>query len=138
MPGAVTHLFINVGPTLPLTPVSEVRAVARLGLESDAHQKEDGDRQLLLIDEETLQEFDVAPGAVRENIVVRGLGVQGVPFGSRLRLGGVEIELTKECTPCKMLEGVRPGLMKALVGRRGVYARVLTSGTLRVGDAITP
>lgn len=138
MPGTVTHLFLCGAKGVPLTPVGEVRAVSRLGLDGDRHQKEDAPNQLLLIDEETLGEFDVPPGALRENIVTRGIDVQRIPYGTRLRLGEVEIELTKACTPCKLLEGIRPGLLKAMVGRRGVHARVLGTGTIRVGDAVEP
>lgn len=138
MTGTVTHLFLSAASDAPPAPVAEVRALARLGLDGDHHRREDGDQHVLLIDEETLREFDVAPGALRENVVTRGIDVQRIPYGTRLRIGEVEIELTKECKPCKMLEAIRPGLLKAMVGRRGVYARVLTAGTLRVGDAIAP
>ena len=134
--GKVSHLLLNVAKGEPLKPVPEALGVARFGFEGDRHFKEDADDQLLLIEEETLQEFEVPIGALRENLVTQGIEIQSLPFGTRLRVGEALLQLTRECAPCKMLNEIRPGLLKQMAGRRGFYARVVEGGTVRVGDAV--
>lgn len=110
--------------------------LARGGLTGDAHFSPQSIRQLLLVDAETLEELDLSPGAIRENITVRGTGVMQLPQGTRLAIGEAEVEITKECAPCRIMEGVRQGLMRELSGRRGMYAKVVRAGIVRRGDPI--
>jgi MOSC domain-containing protein YiiM len=132
----VTHLFLSPGRKMPLRSVQEARAVARWGLEGDRHYNEDHPRQILLVEAETLARFDLAPGALRENIVVEGVALHLEPPGRRLRVGGAVLELTGPCEPCAYLETIRAGLQEAIDGRRGVLARAVESGAIRVGDAV--
>jgi MOSC domain-containing protein YiiM len=114
----------------------EVEAVAGHGLRGDAAYGT-ARRQVLLIDAETLAEFGLTPGASRENITTEGIRLQGVPRGSRLRLGDVVLEITGDCTPCDYFERFRSGMRQELVGKRGLLARVERGGTLRIGDPIS-
>jgi MOSC domain-containing protein YiiM len=106
------------------------------GLTGDAHFAPQSIRQLLLVDAETLDALDVPPGTIRENLTLRGVTVMQLPAGTTLTIGEAEVEITKECAPCQVMEGVRKGLRDQLVGRRGMYARVLRPGTVRPGDAV--
>ena len=106
------------------------------GLTGDAHFEPQSIRQLLVADAEALEALGLAPGDIRENLTVRGVGVMQLAPGTTLAIGGAEIEVTKECAPCRRMEDVRPGLMRELSGRRGMYARVLSPGTVRPGDAV--
>lgn len=90
--------------------------------------------------------FDVAPGLMGENITTRGLDLLALSVGTRLRLGDVAVvEVTGLRNPCAQLDGLRPGLMQAvlardaqdrLVRKAGVMAVVLTGGEVRPGEAI--
>ncbi len=84
-----------------------------------------------------LDELELAAGVIRENITVRGIGVNGMAPGLRIRLGDALIEVTKPCSPCSLMDEIRPGLKDELVGRRGTYARVVEPGLVRVGDPVT-
>jgi MOSC domain-containing protein YiiM len=106
------------------------------GIAGDAHFAPESARQLLLADQEPLLELGVAAGQIKENITVRGLGVMSLPAGTRLAIGEAEIEITKECEPCSRMDEIRPGLKEELVGRRGMYARVLRPGRVRRGDLV--
>jgi MOSC domain-containing protein YiiM len=132
MSGSVAHIFLNA------RSADEARAVSNLGLEGDKHCKPDSKRQVLLIDAETLEEMDVAAGALHENIVTRGIDVQKLAAGTRVRVGAAVLELTMPCAPCPFVETVRPGLLQLLDGRRGVLARVIEGGVVRVGDEVRP
>jgi len=131
----VQNLFRASRKRLPMEELSEVRAIADLGLEGCAHARP-GNRQVLLVDRETLEAMDLAAGALRENITTDGLNVNGLKIGQQLRLGDARVEITEVCTPCNLMEKIRPGLRKELWGRRGMLARVLQGGLIRAGDPI--
>lgn len=143
-----------------------IRLIAGLGVEGDAHAgatvkhrsrvAKDPTvpnlRQVHLIHGELLDElaargFDIAPAAMGENILTRGIDLLGLSAGTRLRLGhDAEIEVTGLRNPCHQLNGLAPGLMDAvldrdasgaLVRKAGVMAVVLISGAVSVGDPIS-
>jgi MOSC domain-containing protein YiiM len=118
-----------------MEPRSTVAAVAGKGIAGDAAFGTSR-RQVLLIDAETLAGFELTPGMVRENITLTGLPLQGLPRGSQLHIDNVVLEITGDCTPCDYLDRLRPGLRQALVGRRGVLARVAHGGELKVGAPV--
>jgi MOSC domain-containing protein YiiM len=107
------------------------------GILGDDHRAAGSIRQVLLEDAETLDALALDPGLVKENVTLHGIGVNELPPGTRLQLGEVTLELTKECAPCDRMEEIRTGLKAELVGRRGVYARVVTPGRVRVGDPVS-
>ncbi|MEU3569332.1 MOSC domain-containing protein [Kitasatospora sp. NPDC036755] len=108
-------------------------------------------RQVHLIHRELLTEldesgFDVAPGALGENITTEGVDLLGLPVGAVLRIGPeAEVEITGLRNPCAQIEAYRPGLLKRVVGRAedgtivrraGVMGVVRTGGPVRPGDTI--
>jgi MOSC domain-containing protein YiiM len=113
-----------------------LQLVEGLGIQDDCHRRPGSTRQVLLMAAENCDRFGLAPGEVRENVVTRGIDVQSLPPGTRLRLGGAVLEITKDCSPCPFLNSLRPRLLSRLRGRRGVLARVVATGTVRPGDPI--
>lgn len=120
----------------PPVPAPSLRLIEGLGIDGDCHRKPGGSRQVLLMSEENSDAFGLAPGEVRENIVTRGLDLQELPPGTRLEIGGATLEITKDCEPCAFIETLRPGLRARMVRRRGMLARVVGAGEIRVGDEI--
>ena len=109
-------------------------------------------RQVHLIHRELLTElaesgFDVAPGALGENITTEGVDLLGLPVGAVLRIGPeAEVEVTGLRNPCAQIENYRSGLLKQVVGRAedgtlvrraGIMGVVRAGGPVRPGDAIT-
>jgi MOSC domain-containing protein YiiM len=142
-----------------------IRLVAGLGVEGDAHlglttqhlyqMRKNPDtpnlRQVHLIHEELFHElktagFDVAPGAIGENVTTRGLDLLQLPRGTRLRLGAQAlIELTGLRNPCRQIDAFATGLTAAVLGRdaegrlvrkAGVMAIVIEGGEVRAGDSM--
>lgn len=136
MNAELTHLFIKARHKEPMVPVQSVHAISGKGLEGDVAYGKNR-RQVLLIEAETLDEFGLAPGVVRENGVTRGIVLAGMPAGTRLQLGEVVLEVTMDCEPCPFMETLRPGLEKAMDGRRGTLFRVVDGGKLYVGASVT-
>ena len=108
-------------------------------------------RQVHLIHAELLaalraQGFDVGPGRLGENILTAGVDVLGLPRGTHLHLGErAVIEVTGLRNPCAQLEGMHPGLLRAVVGRdqhgnvvrkAGIMGIVVHGGVVRPGDTI--
>jgi MOSC domain-containing protein YiiM len=112
-----------------------VQAVAG-GFDGDHHTGSSKRRQILLVSGSVLDELNLEPGAIYENIVVDGMDVMGLQEGQELRLGDVLVAVTIPCEPCIQMDRVRYGLQKALEGRRGMFVRVIVPGTVRVGDRV--
>jgi MOSC domain-containing protein YiiM len=114
----------------------EVAALQELGFEGCAHGRPGSQRQVLLVDLETLDALEIGPGMIRENITTEGLNVNGLLLGASLRVGEALLEVTMACTPCGQIEDLRPGLRKAIRGRRGMLCRIVKGGIIRQGDTI--
>jgi len=132
----VVHLFRALQRRLPMEEVAEVRARQDSGLEGCAHARTGSPRQVLLVDSETLELMELSPGIIRENITSRGINVNGLDEGQRLQVGAAQLEISMVCTPCDMLEKIRPGLRREIRGRRGMLCRVIVAGVIRQGDRI--
>lgn len=142
-----------------------IRLLAGLGVEGDAHMGETVKhrsrvrqdptqpnlRQVHLIhaelhDELNASGFAVSAGRMGENVTTRGVDLLSLPTGAKLRLGDdALVEVTGLRNPCKQLDGLRPGLMRAvldrdeeghLVRKAGIMAVVLAGGEVRPGDPI--
>ena len=134
MPATVTAIHVCKASRAPLVAVPSVNAVVETGLEGD--RKRSSRRQVLLMEQETLDEFGLAPGAVREQVTVRGIELARLVFGSRIRVGSAVLEVAGLCAPCTRMDEVKPGLRKAIDGRRGRFVRVVEAGTFAVGDEL--
>ena len=132
----VAHLFRAPKRRAPMEELPEARAVEDVGLEGCAHARPQGKRQVLLMDRETLDVFELAPGIVRENVTTEGLDVNGLAIEQRPQIGAVELQVTAVCDPCEQIEALRPGLQAAMQGRRGMLCKVVQGGVLRRGDEI--
>jgi len=131
-------ILLQAGPKKgkPMAPAATLTLIAGLGIEGDHHAKAGSSRQVLLMTGENCDRFGLAPGEVRENIVTRGLDLQALAPGTRLLIGTAALEITQDCEPCGFIDTLRPGLRAKMAGRRGMLARVVLSGEIRVGDGV--
>jgi MOSC domain-containing protein YiiM len=132
----VLHLFQSLAHGEPVREFAEVSAIEDKGFEDCLHGRSGSSRQVLLMDIETLEEFGVPPGRVKENITTRGIVLAELQMGQRIRAGEAILEVTKFCTPCHQMDEIRDGLQEAIRGRRGIMCRVVASGKIRRGDQI--
>ena len=132
----VVHLFRCMTHRMPMVAHEEIVAIENHGFAGCAHARPGGQRQVLLMDIETLEELDIAPGTVIENITTRGIDLRTLEAGERLRIGEALLEVSLRCDPCDRMEEIRPGLKEELRGRRGMLFRVVKGGRIRVGDSI--
>lgn len=165
MSARVTAVHRDGGHHFSKRPAMFIRLLAGLGVEGDAHAgvtvkhrsrvardpTQPNLRQVHLIHGELLAEldaagFDVAPGAMGENITTEGIDLLALPERTVLTLGhSARIEITGLRNPCAQIERYRPGLLQAVLGRdaagevvrkSGVMAIVLAGGEVHPGDSI--
>lgn len=135
--GTIVSIQRSPGVRRPMQPVDPARIIQDFGLEEDHHARAGSERQLLLIEEETLQAMNLRIGEVRENLTTRGIDLAGLESGCLLQIGSeVRLRITKPCLPCSRMDEIRAGLQRELEGRRGVLARVESGGSIAVGDPI--
>jgi len=119
-----------------MLPVEACEAVDGKGLMNDTSFGR-SQRQVLLIEAETLQAFGIQPGDVRENITVEGLPLSALAPSTRLAAGETVLEVVGQCAPCSQVDAVRPGLSVEMQNRRGILARVVRGGSMRIGDPVS-
>ena len=135
--GSITNLHIARVKGTPSDPVQEANAISGLGLEGDRSAYEGNTRQVLLVDKAILDEADLNPGQVKENITVTGLDLSGVKAGQVLSIGdSVTMEVVGDCEACGKMDAIRMGLKDSLDGKRGTLAKVLNGGAIKIGDSI--
>ena len=79
----------------------------------------------------------VDPGLTRRNVTLDHGPIPTRP-GERMRIGDVELEVVRIAAPCRLLDDwLGAGAMTALRSPRGgTVFRLLTSGTVSVGDEV--
>ncbi|WP_435737343.1 MOSC domain-containing protein [Cellulosimicrobium sp. PMB13] len=84
---------------------------------------------------------EVTPGLFGENLRVEGIPVSGAVVGERWSVGTALLEVTLPRTPCstfaRYLGEERWVKRFAVANRTGAYLRVVRTGELRAGDAVT-
>ena len=129
---------------IPKQPLPKVM-VGIEGLEGDGHNHEKHRtpiQAVCLQDIEKLEElnregYNLVPGATGENLTVRGLNVNALPLGTILQFdNGVVLQLTKIRKPCYVLDAISPRLKEDIIGRCGIYAKVLQEGIFMQGESI--
>jgi len=133
--GNVTALHIARVKGTPSDPVQSAKALSGQGLEGDRSCRADNTRQVLVMDQETLDKFDLVPGVVKENITTQGLNLNDAKAGQVMFIGDeVTLEFVGECIACEKMNNIRPGLLEDIQGRRGMLAMVINGGDIKVGD----
>ena len=134
--GKVLHLFRAPERRAAMEELATVEVLENAGFAGCAHARPNGKRQVLVVDRETLEKFALDPGMTRENITTQGIDVNALAVGQRLRVGEVELSVSLACEPCEQIEALRTGLLKAMMGQRGMLCKVLRGGVVKVGDEI--
>ena len=144
--GRLEAICITSAASQPMEAVSEIEALVGIGLAGDRYANgvgfysprptDPGAREVTLIAAETLDELQLSPTQHRRNLTVRGVNLSEL-LGERFTIGEVVLEGVKDCPPCEHLEQLaRKALIRPLLERGGLRARIVVGGTLRVGDAI--
>lgn len=129
----------------PLQSMNHAEVIADHGLVGDHKaSRAGGKRQVTLIQREHLDAVAkllgrgvIDPALLRRNLVVSGINLLALR-DTQFEIGGVLFEGSGLCEPCSRMEEVLgAGGYNAMRGHGGILARVLSSGVIRVGEAVT-
>jgi MOSC domain-containing protein YiiM len=120
----------------------QVKVRENWGIDGDAHAG-DWHRQVSLLAGESIDNVkEILPtlknGAFAENIITRGIDLNGLQVGNRLQVGDqVVLEITqigKEChnSGC----AIKKATGDCIMPREGIFARVINGGVVAKDDAI--
>lgn len=146
----VEEIFVSPVSGAAMQARQQVEAFAGQGLEGDrfrqiAGRSEGDGRQMTLVARESLEEIEAETGIVipggksRRNIITAGVRLNDL-VGHRFMLGTVVCEGVEVCQPCakmgEVLNEDKAKVVKALVHRSGLRARIVSDGTIHAGDTI--
>lgn len=145
--GVVRGIYTASGRAARPESRGQARARAGAGLEGDRYGNAGADRpakQITLIEVEALEAaardygLQLQPGESRRNIETAGVPLNHL-VGREFAVGEVRVRGIKLCEPCGYLQRLtNRQVVRALRHRGGLRAEILSSGTIRVGDAIRP
>ncbi len=137
----VTAIHVAPGSRLAMKSVSEVEAVEQKGLVGDRyfgtkHRHVSVQSQADLDQAAELHGSAIRAQDTRRNITISSGSIPSKP-GERIQIGQVELEVVRIAAPCKLLDDViGPGAKTALRRKAGTIFRLLSSGTIRIGDQV--
>jgi len=121
-------------------PVESVQLREKHGIVGDAHAG-DWHRQVSLLAAESIDKMramglDVTAGDFAENITTSGIELVTLPIGSRLLIGETLLEVTQIGKECHNRCAIYDQAGDCVMPKEGIFAIVITGGTIRPGDEI--
>jgi MOSC domain-containing protein YiiM len=128
----------------PILEVDQVECVKGRGIRNDRFFdfKENYKGQITFFALEAYQDLcralqidDKPPSVFRRNVITSGIDLTAW-YDAEFQLQGVRFRGMGECAPCYWMDhAFGPGAEKALQGRGGLRAAILSDGVLRTGPA---
>lgn len=121
--------------------LTEAHISCESGVENDLAGSP-GKRQVTLLSKSVWQEVSDAMGQPipwtvrRANLLLSDVKFGPEHVGRVLQIGKLQLEITKETVPCKLMDEQVPGLRRVMETdwRGGVCCRVIQTGFVKVGD----
>ena len=121
-------------------PVKLIDILKQGGIIGDAHG-EDPQRRISLLGNESVEKLrdkipELTAGDFGENILTEGITLYELPIGTRLKIGEVDLEITKIGKECHLGCAIKQLTGDCVMPREGVFAEVITEGIIRPNDSI--
>ena len=122
------------------TPVEAVELRINHGILGDAHAG-DWHRQVSLLAQESIDKMramglDVNAGDFAENITTSGIELVSLPIGTRLQVGASLLEVTQIGKECHNRCAIYDQAGDCVMPKEGIFARVISGGTIKPGDGV--
>ncbi len=110
------------------------------GILGDKYYNKDRQRSVLIASHDSYKlakknGINIPYGVLGENILI-DYNPYHLKSGVKLEVGSVVLEITQNCTLCNSLAKIDAKLPKLLQDDRGIFAKVIRSGTVYQGDNI--
>ena len=137
--GKVLELFISIENDLNRSNKNNID-LDKDGVKLDKFYGKNIQRSVLITsmasyDLSTQNDIDMNYGQLGENILIDYNPYQLIE-GTRIIIADVVLEITHHCTLCKSLGKVHKNLPELLKEHRGVFAKVIHSGSIHKSDTI--
>ncbi len=137
--GKVKELYITKAGNPERIPEKSL-SLDEQGVINDKFHGKELERSVLIASKESYeiaqeQGIEISHGLLGENILIDYNLYHFLP-GDTFAIGSVIFEITQNCTICKGLSSVDAKLPKLLKNDRGIFAKVLHSGEIKIGDTI--
>jgi len=139
--GTIKAISISRQRGIQKTNVPEAELKAEFGIVGDVHAG-DWHRQVSLLAIESIDKMvkigaKVSPGNFAENITTEGIDLLKLPMGTRLKIGtDTELEITQIGKVCHNRCAIFDKVGDCVMPREGIFAKVINSGTIKVGNGI--
>jgi len=138
--GHIKQLFISSIEEKKRVPRNTINVDIK-GIVDDKYYDTNQDRSILLSPIHAYKlmkenNIEASYGQLGENILV-DFNPYDLDEGTQLFIGDVILEITIECTICKLLTKINNKVPKLLKKDRGVFAKVIKEGTLNINDSVT-
>jgi hypothetical protein len=151
--GVVEAIFIAPVAGADMQTCTQVTVHAGRGLEGDRYflgagyysprpYPREGGRHVTLIEAEVLDALRLDEGIIlaaaesRRNLVTRGIALNTL-LDRQFMIGNVRCEGVGLCEPCTYLEELTgQSLLRPLVHRGGLRAKIMTDGIISLGDSV--
>ena len=110
------------------------------GILEDKHYNQNIQRSILISSIHSYNlvkshDININIGTLGENILV-DFNLNKLNIGNRIKINNCLLEITQNCTLCKHLTTIDTKLPKLLKNDRGIFAKVIHSGTIHTNDDI--
>jgi MOSC domain-containing protein YiiM len=139
----LTAIAFRTKPKAPMLEIGQVEITRENGIVPDFRGKP-GRRQVTVLSKQSWRDACDELGAElpwtfrRANLLVDGLRFCAEDVGRIIRIGDVALQVMMETDPCPRMDAQHPGLTAALAAdwRAGVCCKVVSGGTVHIGDAV--
>jgi MOSC domain-containing protein YiiM len=149
--GSITAIYVAPEKRADCVSVDAVQLMQGKGIVGDRYfgqRQNHPEKNITLIEAEAIEHFntyhqlDISPGDFRRNLVTRNIRLNDL-VGQTFSISSVLLRGIELCEPCSILGGKfsteslsSTQVISALLNKGGLRAEILSSGVVRVGDAI--
>ena len=138
--GTLRAICLSASRGIAKSETNRIRLIENYGLENDAHAGT-WHRQVSILCLEEIENFRARGAEVRfgdfgENLIIDGINLKDYPVGTRIRIADALLETTQIGKKCHHHCKIFHRMGDCIMPRCGVFARVLSSGTVTVGAPV--
>lgn len=145
MTGKIYSINLSIKKGIPKTPIDEAVLKENFGIVGDVHSGQPI-KQVSLLSWEAIERQNncpkiksekLKPGDFAENITTQGLDLSQLKINDKLVINGqIVLEISQIGKECHTFCAIYKKTGDCIMPREGIFARVITGGTVRVGDSL--
>jgi len=132
----VAYLFVKQERKRKMSAIAKLDLLEGYGIKGDVSSNYSSPRQVLVVNKADIDQYSIAPGELRENIVLELTDTADLKPGAKLTFSnGAAIRLTFYCEPCNRIKHLVDS-PKNLEKKRGILGVIIQSGAVVVNDQV--